>query len=161
MSTDYEIYKNYNSSVKNITVSILVRVLWNYRVYEGIRNQQVLSCCNQHVVLKEFDSFLNNNKSSENKFYISSLCIILSSNETCTECFIFESSKLSQIREMTTIQSATNLIHAKSKALISKLSNEHVKKMTLLKLCQNYWTEIKASNSRIDELQLEIERSVS
>ena len=57
---------------------------------------------------------------------------------------------------MTTIQSATNLIHAKSKALISKLSNEHVK-VTL----QNYWTEIKASNSRIDELQLEIERSVS
>ena len=57
---------------------------------------------------------------------------------------------------MTTIQSATNLIHAKSKALISKLSNEHVK-MTL----QNYWTEIKASNSRIDELQLEIERSAS
>ena len=62
---------------------------------------------------------------------------------------------------MTTIQSATNLIHAKSKALISKLSNEHVKKMTLLKLCQNCWTEIKASNSRIDELQSEIERSVS
>ena len=57
---------------------------------------------------------------------------------------------------MTTIQSATNLIHAKSKALISKLSNEHVK-MTL----QNCWTEIKASNSRIDELQLEIERSAS
>ena len=57
---------------------------------------------------------------------------------------------------MTTIQSATNLIHAKSKALISKLSNEHVK-MTP----QNYWTEIKASNSRIDELQLEIERSAS
>ena len=57
---------------------------------------------------------------------------------------------------MTTIQSATNLIHAKSKALISKLSNEHVK-VTL----QNYWTEIKASNSRNDELQLEIERSVS
>ena len=57
---------------------------------------------------------------------------------------------------MTTIQSATNLIHAKSKALISKLSNEHVK-VTL----QNYWTEIKASNSRIDELQLEIQRSVS
>ena len=57
---------------------------------------------------------------------------------------------------MTTMQSATNLIHAKSKALISKLSNEHVK-MTL----QNYWTEIKASNSRIDELQLEIERSAS
>ena len=57
---------------------------------------------------------------------------------------------------MTTIQSATNLIHAKSKALISKLSNEHVK-MTL----QNYWTEIKASNSRIDELKLKIERSAS
>ena len=72
MSTDYEIYKNYNSSVKNFTVSILVRVLWNYRVCEEIRNQQVLSCCNQHVVLKEFDSFLNNNKSSEKKIYISS-----------------------------------------------------------------------------------------
>ena len=137
-------------------MSTLVRVLWNYRVCEGIWNQQVLSYCNQHVVLKKFGSFLNNNKYSENKFYISSLCIILSSNETCIKCFIFESSKLSQIREMTTIQSATNLIHAKSKALISKLSNEHVK-VTL----QNYWTEIKASNSRNDELQLEIERSVS
>ena len=40
---------------------------------------------------------------------------------------------------MTTIQSATNLIHAKSKALISKLSNERVK-VTF----QHYGTEDKA-----------------
>ena len=67
---------------------------------------------------------------------------------------IFESSKLSQIREMTTIQSATNLIHAKSKAPISKLSNERVK-VTF----QHYRTEDKALKSKIHELQLELERS--
>ena len=57
---------------------------------------------------------------------------------------------------MSTKQSATNLIHPKPKEPISKLSNEHVK-VTL----QHYWSEIKASKSRIDELQLEIDKSVS
>ena len=53
LPTNHEIYKNYNSSVKNITVSNLVKVLSNYRVYEGFKNQQVLSYCNQHAVLKK------------------------------------------------------------------------------------------------------------
>ena len=75
LPTDHEIYKNYNSSVKNITVSNLVKALSNYRVFERKKNQQVLSYCNQHVVLKKFDPFLNKNKSSENKFYRSPLCI--------------------------------------------------------------------------------------
>ena len=55
---------------------------------------------------------------------------------------------------MNTMQSATNLIHAKSKASISKLSNECVK-VTF----QHYGTEHKALKSKIDELQLELERS--
>ena len=49
---------------------------------------------------------------------------------------------------MTTKQSATNLIAAKSKAPISKLSNERVK-VTL----QHYRIENKALKSKIDELQ--------
>ena len=52
------------------------------------------------------------------------------------------------------MQSATNLIHAKSKPSISKLSNERVK-VTF----QHYGTEDKALKSEIDELQLELERS--
>ena len=56
---------------------------------------------------------------------------------------------------MTTKQSATNLIPVKSKAPISKLSNEHVK-VTL----QHYRIENKALKSKIDELQLELERSL-
>ena len=66
---NHEIYKSYNSSVKTITVSNLVKVLSNYRVCEAIKNQQVLSCCNQHVVFKKTDPFVSNNKSYENKFY--------------------------------------------------------------------------------------------
>ena len=50
--------------------------------------------------------------------------------------------------------SATNLIPGKSKAPISKLSNERVK-VTL----QLYRMENKALKSKIDELQLELERS--
>ena len=42
LPTDYEIYKNYNSSVNNIRVSNLVKMLSNNRVCEGIKNQQVL-----------------------------------------------------------------------------------------------------------------------
>ena len=56
---------------------------------------------------------------------------------------------------MTTKQSVTNLIPAKSKAAISKVSNEHVK-VTL----QHYRIENKALKSKIDELQLELERSL-
>ena len=55
---------------------------------------------------------------------------------------------------MTTKQSATNLIPEKSKAPISKLSNERVK-VTF----EHYWTADKAWKSKIDELQLELERS--
>ena len=61
---------------------------------------------------------MNNNKFSENKFYRSPLCILLSSNETCTKCLNFQSNKVTQIKKMTTKQSATSLIAAKSKAPI-------------------------------------------
>ena len=131
-----------------------MKVLSKYQVCEGIKNRQVLPYCNQHVVFKKIDTFMNNNKSSENKFYRSPLYILLSSNETCTKCLNFESNKVSQIKKMTTKQSATNLIPAKSKAPISKLSDERVK-VTL----QHYRIENKALESKIDELQLETERS--
>ena len=82
---------------------------------------------------------MNNGKSSENKFYRSPLCILLSSNETCTKYLNFESNKVTQIKKMAIKQSATNLIPAKSKAPISKISNERVK-VTL----QHYWIKNKA-----------------
>ena len=72
----------------------------------------------------------------------------------CTKCLNFDSNKVTQIKKMTTKQSATNLIAAKSKAPISKLSNERVK-VTL----QHYRVENKAWKSKIDELQLELEGS--
>ena len=53
LHTDHEINKNYNTSVNNITVLDLVKVLSNYRVCEGIKNQQILSYCNQHVAFKK------------------------------------------------------------------------------------------------------------
>ena len=55
---------------------------------------------------------------------------------------------------MTTKQSATNLIPAKSKAPISKISNERVK-VTL----QHYWIKNKALKQKNHEFQLELERS--
>ena len=80
--------------------------------------------------------------------------IFLSSNMICSKCLNFESNKVSQIKKMTTKQSAANLIPAKSKAPISTLSNGRVK-VTI----QHYRTENKALKSKIDELQLELERS--
>ena len=55
---------------------------------------------------------------------------------------------------VSTKQSATNLIPVKSKAPISKLSNERFK-VTL----QHYRIENKSLKSKIDELQLKLERS--
>ena len=97
------------------------------------------------LLLKKFDPFANNNKSSENKFYRSPLCILLSLNETCTKCLNVESNKVSQTKQMTTKQSATNLIPTKSKAPISKLSDERIK-MTL----QYYRIENKAKIEKIE-----------
>ena len=57
---------------------------------------------------------MNNNKSSENKFYRSPLCIILSSNETCTKCLNFDSNKVSQTKKVTTKQSATKIADIKT-----------------------------------------------
>ena len=91
-------YKNYNSSVNIVIVSNLSNLLSNYRVCEGIKNQQVLSFCNQHVVFKEIDSLMNNNKSSENKLYRTPLFILLSLNETFTKCSSFESNNYPEQR---------------------------------------------------------------
>lgn len=41
LPTIHEVYKNYNISVKTITVPNLVKVLSNYIVHERINNQQV------------------------------------------------------------------------------------------------------------------------
>ena len=96
------------------------------------------------LLLKKFDPFVNN-KSSENKFYRSPLCILLSLNETCTKCLNVESNKVSQTKQMTTKQSVTNLIPTKFKAPISKLSDERIK-MTL----QYYRIENKAKIEKIE-----------
>ena len=77
------------------------------------------------LLFKKFDPFVNNNKSSENKFYRSPLCILLSLNETYTK--------------------PTNLIPTKSKEPISKLSDERIK-MTL----QYYRIENKAKIEKIE-----------
>ena len=94
----HEMYKNYNSSVNIVIVSNLSNLLSNYRVCEGIKNQQVLSFCNQHVVFKEIDSLMNNNKSSENKLYRTPLFILLSLHETFTKCSSFESNNYPEQR---------------------------------------------------------------
>ena len=39
LPTDHEIYKNYNSAVNIVLVSNLLKLLSNYRVCEGIKNQ--------------------------------------------------------------------------------------------------------------------------
>ena len=70
---------------------------------------------------------MNKNKFSVNKFYRSPIWILLSSNMICSKCLNFESNKVSQIKKMTTKQSAANLIPAKSKVPISTLSNGRVK----------------------------------
>ena len=69
--------------------------------------------------------------------------------QSCTKCLNFESNKVSQIKKMTTKQSATNLIAAKSEVSIERV------KMAL----QHYWIENKVLKSKIDEFQLEFERS--
>ena len=97
---------------------------------------------------------MNNNKSLADRFYRPPLCILLPSNETYTKCLNVESNKVTQIKKITAKQIATNLIPAKSKASISKLSNERLK-VTL----QHHRIENKALKSKIDELQLEIEKS--
>ena len=103
---------------------------------------------------KKNDPFVYNKISPENKFYRLPLFILLSSNETYTKCLNFEPNKVTQIKKMTAKQSATNLIPAKSKSPIWKLSNERLK-VTL----QHYRIENKASKLKIDELLLEFERS--
>ena len=60
---------------------------------------------------------MNKNKFSVNKFYRSPIWILLSSNMICSKCLNFESNKVSQIKKMTTKQSAANLIPANLKHL--------------------------------------------
>ena len=163
LPTDHEIYNVYNSSVKNITVSSLIKVLSNYNVCEGIKNDQVFSQCQQNIVLKKFIPFECNNQIWENKFYRSPSCSLLTTNDklqevtnntSCKNCLKYESTKLSQMKKINTKQKNVNLTPAKSKAPISKLSNERVK-ITL----QHYRIENKSLMSQINELKQAIEKS--
>ena len=120
--------------------------------------------CQQHIILKKFTPFECKNQIWENKFYRSPLCSLLissdklqedtSNNKSCKNCLKYESTKLSQMKKINTKQKNVNLTPAKSKAPISKLSNERLK-ITL----QHYRIENKSLMLHINELKQATEKS--
>ena len=139
LAIDHEIYKKYEKSVKNITLSNLLKEIAQYQICKGIHNEKVFQSAEQHVVPKKFDLLSNTSKTCETKFYRCPACLVLSATYFCTNFIKYENQKSSQLKKVIKKKEANNLIPAKPKAPLSKTSTQRIK-LTF----QNYRLENKS-----------------
>ena len=151
---NHEIYKKYEKSVKNVTLSNLVKEINQYSICEGTKDRQLFQYTDQQVVPKKFNPNDIENFTTPTKYYRSSSCFFISNTQLCTNCNNFQNSRRSQIQKSNKKQEAMNLIPAKPKAPISKTSSTRIK-LTL----QQYRIENKFLREKNDELQQEICKS--
>ena len=69
LAIDYEIYKKYKKSVKNIPLTNLLKEITHYQICKVIHNEKLFQSAEQHVIPKRFDLLSNKSKTRETKFY--------------------------------------------------------------------------------------------
>ena len=152
--SNHEIYSSYGSSLKNITVSNLIKYILDLNICPG-RSSNYAGSCIEHSVPKRFNITDYSNYQSfspllQSKWYRSPSCKILieSSLNKCNNCSVAETKEsLSLKRKRDNLTSP-----AKLKAPISLTSPEKIK-LTL----QNYRLENKQLKSEIIQMQREIQ----
>ena len=127
LAIDYEIYKKYKKSVKNIPLTNLLKEITHYQICKVIHNEKLFQSAEQHVIPKRFDLLSNKSKTCETKFY------------RCHAWLIIRNQKFSQLQKVVKNKEAVNVIAAKPKAPLSKISTEGTK-LTF----QNYRLENKS-----------------
>ena len=80
-----------------------------------MHNEKIFQSAEEYVIPKKFDLFSNTSKTCEIKFY------------RCHACLIIRNQKSSQLQKVVKKKEAVNLIAAKLKAPLSKISTEGIK----------------------------------
>ena len=92
----HEIYTKYKKTMKNITLSNLIKVISFYNICSGIKDDQAKKTAICHSVPKTLD-FSQNSSVPFNQvaFYRSISCVLLidTPNESCRDCIKFERKK--------------------------------------------------------------------
>ena len=100
---DHEIYTKYKKTMKNITLSNLIKVISYYNICSGIKDDQAKKTAICHSVPKTFD-FSQNSSVPFNQvtFYRSISCVLLTDtpNESCRNCIKFERNALSTTKKL-------------------------------------------------------------
>ena len=147
---NHQVYSTYESSLRNITVSNLIKCLLELKLCPGLLNNYAGSCI-EHSVPRKFNINEYNQSSShspllQSKWYRSPSCIVLinSSLNKCGSCSVAGTKESLSMKANLTLP-------AKVKAPIS-LTSARIK-LTL----QNYRLENKELKSEIEQMQKEIQ----
>ena len=151
---NHNIYKSTRRSLRNITVSNLIKEIEQLALCIGLTESAFSGDCLQHVLPMEIDSFDRNESSSpfpSKEYYRAKDCEILIKGSECNckfcaqkECYQEQSIKRRQARQ---------LVPAKPKAPVSLTSPQRIK-LTL----QTQRVQCKQLQSEIKQMKLKIEQ---
>ena len=149
---DHDVYTTYKNSVKNITLTNLIKVLSSYKLCSGVENEIAKKSSNPHAIphnIKHCNTSLN----KSNIYFRPDFCHILVKNEQkCKICRKFACiSKANKIFKRQSIMLSTP---ARLNAPISKISSERLK-LTI----QSFRIESKELKEKVMEFQQELSKS--
>ena len=151
---DHDIYTAHKNSVKNITLTNIIKVLSSYKLCTGVENKIVKKSSAPHSVrhnIKHCNTSLN----KRNVYFRPDLChIIFKNKQKCIICEKFDNSCISKGNEISKRQSIMLSTPAKLNAPISKTSSERLK-LTI----QSFRIENKELKEKVMELQQELSKS--
>ena len=151
---DHDAYTTYKNSVKNITLTNLIKLLSSYKLCTGVENEIAKKSSTPHTVphnIKHCNTSLN----KPNIYFRPDFCHILVKNEQkCKICQKFDNSSISKANKISKRQSIMLSTPAKLNAPISKTSSERLK-LTI----QSFRIENKELKEKVMELQQELSKS--
>ena len=151
---DHDAYTTYKNSVKNITLTNLIKLLSSYKLCTGVENEIARKSSTPHTVphnIKHCNTSLN----KPNIYFRPESCHILVKNEQ--KCKIFQkfgNSSISKANKIFKRQPIILSTPAKLNAPISKTSSERLK-LTI----QSFRIENKELKEKVMELQQELSKS--
>ena len=124
---DHDIYTTYKNSVKNITLTNLIKLLSSYKLCTGVENEIAEKSSTPHTATHNI-KHCNTSLNMPNIYFRTDLCHILVKNEQkCKISQKFDISSISKANKVSMRQSIMLSISAKLNAPISKTSSERLK----------------------------------
>ena len=144
----HQLYKQFSSSMKCVTLSNLISHVVKYQICSGIQDVDVRKRSKEHCIPVKYDPASQH----PNQIYFrSENCLLLSDTSTCDPCLKYERSTLVSLRKNLKRKQESIVSPAKPNAPISLTSPERIK-LTL----QNYRLENKELKAQIQSLQSEL-----